>query len=141
MIVELVKSFQWPDVPENLDPWQKKLWDMREKMIDENQTANMNVQRGEIPLQANKRTESKSREELRKKAQALLRGDVKWENDVTLDPKWESILNKQDPETPAPYRASQLPSRRDVIDKKNAEEKDVAEKLEAIKEENEKKDE
>lgn len=138
MIVELVKPFQWPEAPDNLDPWQKKLWDMREKMIDENQQANMHVQRGEIPLEADKRVESKQREELRKKAQALLRGEVKWENDVSLDPKWDDLLNEKAPVEKKPYRSSQLPSRDDIREQKRAEKKALNAKLAEIKEENEK---
>lgn len=136
MIVELVKPFQWPAVPDNLSAWQKELWDMREKMIDENQEANMNVQRGEIPLQADK-ADDKARKELRKRAQALLAGEEKWDNDMVLDPKWEKILDESEPEKAAPYKSSSLPSEQEIKDTQNAEEKAVDSKLDAIKEENE----
>jgi len=136
MIVELAKPFQWPDVPENLEPWHKELWDKREKMMDENQQRNLEMQRGEIPLEANSK-ESKERTELRKRAQQLLKGEIKWDNELELDPKWEGLVGEQKAKVVQPYSSSELPSMVDVKSKSKREKKQSEEQLASIKEESE----
>lgn len=91
MTVELAQPFQWPEVPENKRPWNKEMWDMRQEVMEERQQANVDFQRGNIPLESAK-AESASRKNLRDMAQKLMSGEVKWSNDVDLDPKWDSVL-------------------------------------------------
>lgn len=91
MTVELAKPFQWPELPENKRPWNKEMWDMRQELFDKNQKESMDRQRGRIPL-VSEADETPERKELRSMAQKMLSGEVKWSNDVRLDPKWEDIV-------------------------------------------------
>ena len=91
MTVELAKPFQWPEVPENKSPWHNELWEMREERHEEQQQQQAKGYKGEIPLPS-KQPYSEERQELRDLAKKMLSGEVKWENDVQLDPKWESVV-------------------------------------------------
>lgn len=95
MIVELAKPFQWPEVPEDKQPWSNQLWEMREGLSEKRNEEHLHRQRFEIPLKS-KEPVTKERKQLADLAKQMLSGEVKWENDVTLDPKWDKILNKQD---------------------------------------------
>lgn len=94
MNVELVKPFQWPELPTNTDAWNSQLWKMREELMDKRNQDHVNRQRSEIPLKS-KEPLSKERQELATLAKQILSGQVKWTNDVVLDPKWEKLLDKQ----------------------------------------------
>ena len=51
-------------------------------------------QRFEIPLKS-KEPVSKERKQLADLAKQMLSGEVKWQNDVNLDPKWDTLLKKE----------------------------------------------
>lgn len=106
--------------------------------MDDNQQRNLEMQRGEIPLEANSK-ESKERSELRKRAQQLLKGEIKWDNELELDPKWEGLVGEQKAKVVQPYSSSELPSVVDVQSKSKSkrEKKQAEEQLASIKEENE----
>lgn len=91
MTVELAQPFQWPALPENTQPWSKEMWDIREEKLAEQRKEQNMTRRGQIPLPSRQK-ESKEREELRTLAQKMLSGEVKWSNDIKLDPKWDSIV-------------------------------------------------
>ncbi|KAF4126539.1 large subunit ribosomal protein L23 [Geosmithia morbida] len=93
MTVELAKPFQWPELPDNKRPWNKEMWDMRQELMEERQQANVDFQRGNIPLESSK-PESRDRKELRELAKKMLSGEIAWSNNVELDPKWKSIVTK-----------------------------------------------
>ncbi|KJZ77957.1 hypothetical protein HIM_02594 [Hirsutella minnesotensis 3608] len=93
MTVELAKPFQWPEVPENTEPWSRDLWQQREKAAYEAEEDGYNKNRGTIPLVSEKPL-SQERKELASLARQMLSGEVKWTNGVTLDPKWDKLLPK-----------------------------------------------
>ncbi|RFU74487.1 ribosomal [Trichoderma arundinaceum] len=93
MTVELAKPFQWPEVPTDLEPWSNDLWKMREDTIEKRNEEQLVRQRFQIPLKSQQPL-PKEREELAKLAKKMLSGEVKWENDVVLDPRWDQILGK-----------------------------------------------
>jgi len=95
MTVELAQPFQWPEVPENTQPWNKEMWDMREERLQEQRKEQSQTHRGQIPLPSEQK-ESEDRKQLRSLAQKMLSGEVKWENNVKLDPKWEHIMGRVD---------------------------------------------
>ncbi|KAH6610569.1 ribosomal [Trichoderma cornu-damae] len=94
MTVELARPFQWPQVPADLEPWSNELWKMREGTIEERNEDQVARQRFQIPLKSQQPL-SKDREELAKLAKKMLSGEVKWSNDVVLDPRWDQILGKE----------------------------------------------
>ena len=92
MKVELVKPFVYPELPEDLGPWEQKLYD---RIIDERKT-NLEAQRErtrKARLVIDKPAEP-YRIQLAKQAQALLRGDVKWDNKRQLDEKWSQDVQQ-----------------------------------------------
>ena len=60
---------------------------MRERRNDE-QVAR---QKSQIPLKS-KQPVSKERKQLAELARKMVSGEVKWTNDIVLDPKWDAIL-------------------------------------------------
>ncbi|KOS22851.1 54S ribosomal protein L23 [Escovopsis weberi] len=94
MTVELAQPFQWPEVPEDLAPWSKELWDMRKESQEEQNEQQVQMQKGQIPL-ISRLAQSKQRKELASLAGQMLRGEVEWTNNVVLDPKWDKILEKK----------------------------------------------
>lgn len=91
MTVELAQPFQWPDVPENTQAWNKELYDKRQEKYDEMSERDLLRHKMDIPM-ASKAPPTPQRKELRSLAQKMLSGEVKWSNDVQLDPKWDKIL-------------------------------------------------
>lgn len=94
MTVELAQAFQWPEVPEDKQPWSNQLWKMRDELMEARNDEHIQRQRFEIPLKS-KEPMSKERKELSDMAKKLLSGEEKWSNDVVLDPKWEKLLEKK----------------------------------------------
>ncbi|KAK7427433.1 mitochondrial 54S ribosomal protein YmL41 [Neonectria magnoliae] len=94
MNVELAKPFQWPEIPDNKEPWSNQLWKMREELMDTRNEEHIQQQRFQIPLKS-KEPASKEREQLADLAKKMLSGEVKWSNDVPLDPKWDKLLEKK----------------------------------------------
>ncbi|KAM6481067.1 hypothetical protein HDV62DRAFT_364817 [Trichoderma sp. SZMC 28011] len=93
MTVELAKPFQWPEVPADLEPWSNELWKMREDTIEKRNEEQLVRQRFQIPLKSQEPV-PKERVELGNLAKKMLAGEVKWENNVVLDPRWDQILGK-----------------------------------------------
>lgn len=93
MNVELSRPFQWPEVPRNLDPWSNEVWKMRQEIDEENMQESYDKQKAVLPMQSQKPM-SPMRQELASLAQKMLSGEVKWKNDVILDPKWDKVLPK-----------------------------------------------
>jgi large subunit ribosomal protein L23 len=88
MTVELVKPFVWPEVPEDTENWNKKLWEGREKSREEADAAQKAKMTGEIELKSTLK-QSEDRQALARKAAQLISGELKWENGAKLDEKWE----------------------------------------------------
>jgi large subunit ribosomal protein L23 len=91
MTVELSKPFQWPEAPTELEPWSNELFVNREKMEEKRMDSEYQRQTGKIPL-VSKQPVDKGRRDLANLAKQMLSGEVKWSNDVVLDPKWDKIL-------------------------------------------------
>lgn len=94
MNVELAQPFQWPEVPEDKSDFFNNLFTKREEASErrEEQPLVYARKRG-----ARERTpiEKEQRDSLAKLAKQMLSGEVKWSNDVTLDPKWDKLLEDQ----------------------------------------------
>ncbi|EQL00719.1 hypothetical protein G6O67_000557 [Ophiocordyceps sinensis] len=95
MNVELAKPFQWPEVPTNREPWSHDLWKMREERKDENKEESYNKNRFKMALISQKPL-SEERQQLASLAKQMLSGEIKWKNDLVLDPKWDMLLPKDD---------------------------------------------
>ncbi|RSL53121.1 hypothetical protein CEP51_014941 [Fusarium floridanum] len=95
MTVELAKPFQWPEVPEDKQPWSNQLWQMREDLMDKRNDEHIQRQRFQIGLKS-KEPWTKERQALADVAKKYMSGEEKWSNDVVLDPKWDKILEKKD---------------------------------------------
>lgn len=95
MTVELAKPFQWPEMPSSLEPWNNELWKMREDLMEKRNDEQINLQKSEIPLKS-KEEMSKNRKELKGLAERMLRGEVKWDNGVALDSRWDSLLAERE---------------------------------------------
>lgn len=94
MTVELAKPFQWPDLPSNLEPWNHELWRMREDLMEKRNEDQINQHKFQISMKS-KEPLSKERRELASLAKKMAEGEVKWSNDVVLDPKWDALLAKE----------------------------------------------
>ncbi|CAM1511627.1 Fc.00g091400.m01.CDS01 [Cosmosporella sp. VM-42] len=95
MTVELSQPFTWPELPEDKTPWSNQLWQMREDLMEKRNQEHIQRQRFELPMRS-KEPLSKERQQLADLAKQIASGEVKWENDVVLDPKWEKILKDGD---------------------------------------------
>jgi large subunit ribosomal protein L23 len=95
MTVELAKPFQWPEAPTNLEPWNNELFKMREDLMEKRNEEQIDQHKFQIAMKS-KEDMSKDRRELKQLAESMLRGDVKWENSVVLDPKWDAILKESE---------------------------------------------
>lgn len=93
MTVELSKPFQWPEVPADLEPWNKELFDQREEKMDEQRKMQKDRHDMSLPMKSREPL-TESRKELSKLAKQMLSGEVEWSNNVTLDPKWDKILEQ-----------------------------------------------
>ncbi|OLN87985.1 54S ribosomal protein L23, mitochondrial protein 1 [Colletotrichum chlorophyti] len=91
MTVQMTKPFVWPAPPEDLEPWNKKLYDAREATSQTQVKADIRRQLGKLPYPS-KDEESIERRNLRKQAQDLLSGKEQWTNDIDLDSKWDKIV-------------------------------------------------
>ena len=89
MIAEMTRPFVWPAVPEDKSAWNHELWEKREKAQARDTEAMQATRTGEIKL-TSRQPRSEERKEIAKMAEALLRGEAKWDNGVVLDEKWES---------------------------------------------------
>lgn len=91
MTVELAKPFQWPDLPTDLEPWSNELWKARAEHEEKRSEEEVDMQQFKIPLQSQQPL-SKERKDLASLAKKMLSGEVKWKNDVVLDPRWDRLL-------------------------------------------------
>lgn len=95
MTVELAKPFQWPEAPSNLEPWGHELWKTREELGEKQQEEQIDrarfkgVMKSQQPL-------SNERKKLAELAKQMIKGEVKWTNDVSLDPKWDKLVAQQE---------------------------------------------
>ncbi|KAK1640949.1 ribosomal protein L23 [Colletotrichum phormii] len=99
MTVQLTKPFVWPTPPEDLEPWNKKLWEAREGVSREQYRGDIRKQLGKL-ANPSKDKESSERKFLRKQAGRILRGSAagKWdkgEEKVDLDSKWDRPVKKK----------------------------------------------
>ncbi|KAG6024278.1 hypothetical protein E4U41_001823 [Claviceps citrina] len=95
MTVELAKPFQWPELPTDLEPWSHSLWKRREEAAEKRQEAQVNEQKFVLPMKSREPL-SKERKALASLASKMAAGEVKWSNDVVLDPRWDALLAKKD---------------------------------------------
>ena len=95
MTVELSQPFQWPEKPTDLVPWNNELWQNRQKMMEENSEENYKQQTGNTAPMKSRERKSDDRKVLAELANKMLSGEVKWFNDVQLDPKWEKYVDDQ----------------------------------------------
>lgn len=93
MTVELAKPFQWPELPTNLEPWSHELWKMREAVVEKRNEEQMGQYEMQVPMKSREPL-SKERKELASLAEKMVAGEIKWSNDVVLDPKWDTLLAK-----------------------------------------------
>ncbi|KAJ6780660.1 hypothetical protein PWT90_01320 [Aphanocladium album] len=93
MTVELAQPFQWPEVPENREPWNPELFEMREDMVDKRREEQYDKSNFKIPMKS-RQAKTKERTALASLAQDLLSGKKKWSTDAELDSKWDSIVEK-----------------------------------------------
>ncbi|OHE93952.1 ribosomal protein L23 [Colletotrichum orchidophilum] len=93
MTVQLTKPFVWPTPPEDLEPWNKKLWEAREGTSREQYRADIKKQLGKLAYPS-KDQESAERKNLRRQANKLLKIKGEWKNEVQLDSKWDQIVAK-----------------------------------------------
>lgn len=98
MTVEMTRPFVWPEVPEDREAWNHKLWEGREKMIEKSQDAALDEQKGKLPLHS-RQPLSKERRKIAELAQALLKGETTWENGVVLDDKWDAVTKAKQVDT------------------------------------------
>ncbi|KAG5954296.1 hypothetical protein E4U58_000111 [Claviceps cyperi] len=94
MTVELVKPFQWPELPNDLEPWYNELWNQREKRIEKLEAEQILRHKYKIPL-ISRMPYSKERKSLADLAKKMQSGEVKWSNDLELDPRWDTLLAKE----------------------------------------------
>ncbi|TQW00762.1 hypothetical protein V2A60_001811 [Cordyceps javanica] len=93
MTVELAQPFQWPAVPDNLEPWNHELFEMREKTFEQRREEQYNAANRIIPM-ASRQPRSEDRKKLASLAKDLLSGKKKWSNQVQLDSKWDAIVQE-----------------------------------------------
>ncbi|KAK1966196.1 ribosomal protein L23 [Colletotrichum sublineola] len=91
MTVQMTKAFVWPSPPENLEPWNKKLWEAREASSQKQYRQDVARQLGKLPYPS-KEKESGERKNLRREAAKLMEGKKEFKNDVQLDSKWDQIV-------------------------------------------------
>ncbi|ROT40661.1 hypothetical protein SODALDRAFT_330403 [Sodiomyces alkalinus F11] len=90
MTAELTRPFVWPEVPADLQPWNKDLWDAREKSGNlASKTQRARHEEGNIGSPS-KDPITFDRRELRQRAQKYLNGQLTWETDAKLDEKWRT---------------------------------------------------
>lgn len=94
MIVQLAKPFPWPQLPQDLEPWNKTLYMQRDEHMDQHYEESSQLQQGKIPLKSMKPA-TEERKKLASLAEKMLSGEVEWKNDVVLDPKWDTLQRKQ----------------------------------------------
>jgi large subunit ribosomal protein L23 len=94
MYVDLVQPFQWPALPEDKEPWNHELWQQREDSMRKSFMEQKNMQsvkggklKADLPRQ-------EARRDLNNLAKKMLAGRVKWNNEVTLDPKWNAFVRE-----------------------------------------------
>ncbi|KAM3447342.1 hypothetical protein MY1884_004241 [Beauveria asiatica] len=93
MTVELAQPFQWPSPPENLQPWNQELFEMREKSMVGRQEDQYNAANFKIPM-ASRQPRSDERKQLSALAKDLVTGRKKWSNEVPLDSKWDAVVQQ-----------------------------------------------
>lgn len=93
MTVELARPFQWPELLTDLEPWSHKLWKQRQEEMDKQLEARTNKAKAKVPLRSQEPL-TEERKMLASLAKRMLSGDVKWSNDVVLDPRWDDLLAK-----------------------------------------------
>lgn len=90
MTVELVKPFQWPEHQSDLGPWNHDLWKRREEMLETASQDQYMTERMALPMKS-RQPLSDERKELAALAGKLASGEVRWTNDVQLDPRWDKL--------------------------------------------------
>ncbi|GJC79135.1 54S ribosomal protein L23, mitochondrial [Colletotrichum liriopes] len=91
MTVQMTKAFVWPSPPEDLEPWNKKLWDAREATSQKQYREDVARQLGRLAYPS-KDKESVERKKLRREASKMMEGKKEFKNDVELDSKWDQIV-------------------------------------------------
>ncbi|GKT47236.1 54S ribosomal protein L23, mitochondrial [Colletotrichum spaethianum] len=91
MTVQMTKAFVWPSPPEDLEPWNKKLWDAREATSQKQYREDVARQLGRLAYPS-KDKESAERKKLRREAAKMMEGKKEFKSDVQLDSKWDQIV-------------------------------------------------
>ncbi|KAK6220393.1 ribosomal protein L23 [Colletotrichum tabaci] len=91
MTVQMKKAFVWPSPPEDLEPWNKKLWDAREATSQKQYRADVARQLGRLAYPS-KEKESTDRKKLRRVASRMVEGKIAFKNNIELDSKWDQIV-------------------------------------------------
>jgi large subunit ribosomal protein L23 len=89
MEVTMTQPFVWPAMPDNLEPWNKELWDGREKESQKREHEQMQQRKAQVQL-LSRQLPSEERTTIAEMAKKLLRGELKWENGRVLDEKWNT---------------------------------------------------
>ncbi|RDA95070.1 hypothetical protein CP533_2113 [Ophiocordyceps camponoti-saundersi (nom. inval.)] len=94
MTVVLVKPFQWPDPPSDLEPWHNEMWQKREEAQKKMRREAEEARGWKKWSLISKQPWSESRKELASLAKRMLAGKEEWKNGVDLDPRWDKLLAK-----------------------------------------------
>ena len=95
MEVEMSRPFAWPEQPEDLEPWNKELWDAREKEQRLHEAEQERRSKAVLRL-VSAQAPSPERQAIASMAEKLRSGELKWENGRVLDEKWDKELAKAD---------------------------------------------
>lgn len=87
MTVELTRPFVWPEVPEDKEPWNHRLFKARQQAQEQQQEDTQRQQQGKLKYPSEEKP-SAERRALRERAEKLLKGEATWETDAKLDEKW-----------------------------------------------------
>lgn len=90
MTVEMTKPFVWPEVPQDLSPWDNELHSSREAASRREERNAIEKYKGRIPLESEQELK-RDEEKYRTMAEELLSGKKKWDNGVVLDEKWTRL--------------------------------------------------
>lgn len=100
MTVEMTKPFVWPEAPTDLSPWDSSLYKMREGMLKKQDKMRAEAHKGNLAMASDGKLEFDEKR-YRALAKDLLEGKTKWENGVTLDEKWEKLVERKSDEAAA----------------------------------------
>jgi len=107
MTVTLVKPFVQPQTPTDLDPWDKNMFDLREKYTDKVMAKSWLRMKKNQFQEMNRSPLYPSAASVKDKAKKLLRGRETWGGQVELDEKWQTATIQEEVEEEQSPRAAE----------------------------------